>query len=167
VFQGIKKVAGGRIRLALALLSLAPSMFAAAAWSQVMRAQDTTPDALVGGQVLASSRDGTAGALVQGTAPVDLAKLMPNANEMASRSLQDFDNGRAVIIGHRLAEQLSLGVGGSITLVAPNRMTTATASTAPLMKTYTVAAILAPESAAYGGVIILMAIAEARSYGNR
>jgi lipoprotein-releasing system permease protein len=162
VFQAIKTVAGGRIRLALALLSLAPSMVAAAAGAQIMRAQDTTPGALVERHVIASSGAGTLGALVRGMTPAEIAKLMSNANEATSRSLQDFDSGKAVVIGRRLAEQLSLRAGDSITLVVPRGL--ATAGAAPLMKTYTVAAVLGRDRVALDGAIVLMTPPEAGSY---
>jgi hypothetical protein len=147
VFQAIRTVASGRIRLALALLVLAPSVVAATAGSQIIRAQDMAPGTPAEGHVIASSRGGTSGALVRGIASADIAKLMPGTNQTASQSFSDFNDGRAVIIGHALADRLSLRAGGNITLVAPHGMTTAAGSGPPLMKTYTVAAVVPADSA--------------------
>ena len=163
MFHGIKTVAGGRIGLTLVLLSLTASMIADAVWSQIARAQDTTrAAALVERHVIASSGAGTSGVLVRGMTSADVAKLMSNVNDVASQSMQDFDNGKAVILGRGLAEHLSLRAGDSITLVAP--VGVATAGSLPRMKAYTVAAVLGRDRVIPDGAIILMAADEARSY---
>ena len=72
---------------------------------------------VVEGQALASSPFNASGVLVRGVRGADLAKLPSVANNIRQGTLEGFDEGQAVAIGRRLADQLSLRAGDSVTLV--------------------------------------------------
>src|ERR1051326_7393415 len=93
---------------------------------------------LVEGQVMATSPTGAAGALVRGIRPVDIRARALIANHIVSGSLAEFGED-GVAIGDRLAHRLGLGVGGKVTLIAPEGTDTAF-GTVPRLKTYRIPA---------------------------
>src|SRR6201985_677939 len=74
---------------------------------------------IVEGQALASSPFNAAGVLVRGIRGADLAKLTSIANNIKQGTLEGFGQGQGVVIGRRLADQLTLRAGDSVTLVSP------------------------------------------------
>jgi lipoprotein-releasing system permease protein len=94
---------------------------------------------IVEGQALASSPFNASGVLVRGVRASDLAKLPSVASNIRQGTLEGFDAGQGVTVGKRLADQLSLRVGDSVTLVAPRGAVTPMGTT-PRIK---------PESQAY------------------
>src|ERR1043166_2455083 len=74
---------------------------------------------VVDGQALASSAFNASGVLVRGIRSDDLNNLTSFAKNIKQGTLEGFDDGQAVAIGRRLADQLSLHAGDNITLVAP------------------------------------------------
>lgn len=74
---------------------------------------------VVDGQALASSAFNASGVLVRGMRADDLNNLTSIASNIKQGTLEGFDEGQGVAIGRRLADQLSLHAGDSITLVAP------------------------------------------------
>ena len=74
---------------------------------------------VVDGQALASSAFNAAGVLVRGMRSADLNNLTSIAKNIKQGTMEGFDEGQGVIIGRRLADQLSLHAGDTITLVAP------------------------------------------------
>ncbi|MGC2412043.1 MAG: lipoprotein-releasing ABC transporter permease subunit [Stellaceae bacterium] len=110
---------------------------AAATVRRVPGVVSATP--LVEGQVMATSQAGAAGALVRGIRPDDIRARALIADHIVSGSLAGFgDDG--VAIGDRLAHRLGLGVGGKVTLIAPEGTDTAF-GTVPRLKTYRIAAL--------------------------
>ncbi|MCQ4160147.1 lipoprotein-releasing ABC transporter permease subunit [Roseomonas sp. GC11] len=96
---------------------------------------------IVEGQVLLTSdAGGAAGGLARGIRPEDLRARPLLAGNIRAGSLDAFQGEDTILIGTRLAQKLGLGVGGRITLVAPQGRTTVI-GTVPRMKTYTVAAL--------------------------
>ena len=95
---------------------------------------------IVEGQALASSPFNASGVLVRGVRAADLSKLPSVANNIRQGTLEGFDAGQGVAIGRRLADQLSLRVGDSVTLVAPRGAVTPMGTT-PRIKPYKVAAV--------------------------
>ena len=63
---------------------------------------------IVEGQALASSPFNAAGVLVRGIRGDDLAGLTSIANNIKQGTLEGFDQGQGVVIGRRLADQLTL-----------------------------------------------------------
>src|SRR5438128_1291153 len=95
---------------------------------------------IVEGQALASSPFNASGVLVRGVRAADLARLPSVANNIRQGTLEGFDEGQGVAIGRRLADQLSLRAGDSVTLVAPRGAVTPMGTT-PRIKPYRIAAV--------------------------
>src|SRR5262245_21241254 len=95
---------------------------------------------IVEGQALASSPFNAAGVLVRGIRVNDLMGLTSIAKNIRQGTLEGFDQGQGVVIGRRLADQLTLRAGDSVTLVAPRGAVTPMGTT-PRIKAYKVAAV--------------------------
>ncbi len=121
---------------------------------------------VVEGQALASSPYNANGVLVRGIRGADLAKLGSIAQNIRQGSLQGFDEGQGVAIGRRLAEQLSLQAGDSVTLVSPRGAVTPMGTT-PRIKPYRVAAIFEIGMSEYDAAFVYMPLPEAQAYFNR
>jgi lipoprotein-releasing system permease protein len=121
---------------------------------------------IVEGQALASSPFSASGVLVRGVRAADLAKLPSVANNIRQGTLEGFDAGQGVAIGKRLADQLSLRVGDSVTLVSPRGAVTAL-GTMPRIKAYKVAAIFEVGMSEYDTAFVFMPLPEAQAYFNR
>jgi lipoprotein-releasing system permease protein len=121
---------------------------------------------IVEGQALASSPFNAAGVLVRGIRGSDLAKLGSIARNIKQGSLENFDQGSAVAIGRRLADQLSLRAGDSITLVAPRGAVTPMGTT-PRIKPYKIAAVFEIGMSEYDAAFVFMPLKEAQAYFNR
>src|ERR1700748_3853741 len=74
---------------------------------------------VVDGQALASSPFNAAGVFVRGIRSEDLINLASIARNIKQGTLEGFDESQGIAIGRRLADQLSLHAGDSITLVSP------------------------------------------------
>ena len=121
---------------------------------------------IVEGQALASSPFNAAGVLVRGMRGADLAKLPSIANNIKQGTLEGFDEGQGVAIGRRLADQLSLRAGDSITLVAPRGAVTPMGTT-PRIKSYKIAAVFEIGMSEYDAAFVFMPLPEAQAYFNR
>ena len=121
---------------------------------------------MVEGQALASSPYHASGVLVRGIRSEDLMKLPSIADNIKQGSLDGFDAGQGVMIGARLASQLSLRAGDNISLVSPRGAVTAF-GTVPRIKTYRVAAVFEIGMSEYDSVFVFMPLQEAQAYFNR
>jgi lipoprotein-releasing system permease protein len=121
---------------------------------------------IVEGQALASSPFNAAGVLVRGIRSGDLAKLGSVAKNIKQGSLEGFDEGTGVAIGRRLADQLTLRAGDSITLVAPRGAVTPMGTT-PRIKPYKIAAVFEIGMSEYDSAFVFMPLKEAQAYFNR
>jgi lipoprotein-releasing system permease protein len=104
--------------------------------------------------------------LVRGIRSADLTKLTSIANNIKQGTLEGFDEGQGVLIGRRLADQLSLRANDSITLVAPRGAVTPMGTT-PRIKTYKVAAVFEIGMSEYDAAFVFMPLPEAQAYFNR
>ncbi|MFC3071914.1 lipoprotein-releasing ABC transporter permease subunit [Shinella pollutisoli] len=121
---------------------------------------------LVEGQTLASGAAGAGtGALVRGIRADDLARLKTVSDHIKEGDLVGFASGSGVAIGARMAEQLGIGAGGQITLVAPEGDVTPLGVN-PRVKTYTVSAVFEIGMSEYDASIIYMPLEEAQLYFN-
>jgi len=121
---------------------------------------------LIEGQVLASGKVGVGtGALVRGIRGEDLEKIKLVAKDIKQGTLKGFDDSGGVAIGTRMAENLGLEVGDSITLISPDGDETPFGTT-PRMKSYTVTAIFEIGMSEYDQTIIFMPLKEAQAYFN-
>jgi lipoprotein-releasing system permease protein len=121
---------------------------------------------IVEGQALASSPFNASGVLVRGMRGADLARLGSIAKNIRQGSLDGFDQGQGVVIGQRLAEQLSLRAGDNVTLVAPRGAVTPMGTT-PRIKPYKIAADFQIGMSEYDSAFVFMPLKEAQAYFNR
>jgi lipoprotein-releasing system permease protein len=121
---------------------------------------------LVEGQTLASGREGAGtGALVRGIRPDDLTKLTVVSSNIRQGDLVGFATGQGVLIGSRMAAQLGLSAGDTITLVSPEGDVTPLGVN-PRVKSYPVSAIFEIGMSEYDASIIYMPLEEAQLYFN-
>jgi lipoprotein-releasing system permease protein len=121
---------------------------------------------LIDGQVLAQGNVGSGtGALVRGIRGEDLGKVSIVANNIKQGSIVGFDTGEGVAIGSRMAENLGLVLGDTITLISPDGDVTPLGTT-PRLKGYPVVAIFEVGMSEYDSSIVYMPFAEAQLYFN-
>ncbi|HVT23215.1 MAG TPA: lipoprotein-releasing ABC transporter permease subunit [Rhizomicrobium sp.] len=120
---------------------------------------------VVDGQVMATSNGVSRGALVRGIRKDDLAKLTTVSKTLSPGALARFQGGDNVIIGYRMAQQLGIGPGMTITLIAPKGNVTPFGTT-PRVKTYTVAGIFNIGMSEYDSSFVFMPLEEAQLYFN-
>ncbi|MBV9347689.1 MAG: lipoprotein-releasing ABC transporter permease subunit [Pseudolabrys sp.] len=121
---------------------------------------------IVEGQALASSPYNSGGVLVRGIRLKDLQKLPSIARNIKQGTLEGFDDQQGVVIGRRLADQLSLRSGDNITLVAPRGAVTPMGTT-PRIKVYRIAAVFEVGMSEYDSAFVFMPLSEAQAYFNR
>src|SRR5688572_2050372 len=121
---------------------------------------------IVEGQALASSPFNAGGVLVRGMRLGDLQKLPSIARNIKQGSLEGFDDSQNVVIGRRLADQLSIRSGDNITLVAPRGAVTPMGTT-PRIKVYRIGAVFEIGMSEYDSSVVFMPLAEAQAYFNR
>ncbi|RUU48145.1 lipoprotein-releasing ABC transporter permease subunit [Mesorhizobium sp. M6A.T.Ca.TU.002.02.2.1] len=121
---------------------------------------------LIDGQVLAQGNvGGGSGALVRGIRGEDLGKISIVANNIKQGSIAGFETSEGVAIGSRMAENLGLVLGDTITLIAPDGDVTPLGTT-PRMKGYPVTAIFEVGMSEYDSSIVYMPFSEAQLYFN-
>jgi lipoprotein-releasing system permease protein len=121
---------------------------------------------IVEGQALASSPVSASGVLVRGIRAADLKRMPSVANNVLQGTLDNFDEAGGVAIGKRLADQLSLRAGDSVTLVAPRGAVTPMGTT-PRIKAYKVVAVFQIGMSEYDAAFVFMPLPEAQAYFNR
>ena len=121
---------------------------------------------LVEGQALASSPYGQSGILARGIDEADIKQISFIARNIKKGSLENFDEGGGVAIGSRLAETLGIGVGDTMTMIAPRGATTPF-GTAPRIKAYPVAAVFEIGMSEFDLTFVFMPFGEAQGYFNR
>src|SRR5439155_1640640 len=94
---------------------------------------------LIDGQVLAQGNvGGGAGALVRGIRGEDLGRISIVSSNIKQGTVDGFDTGEGVAIGKRMAENLGLVLGDTITLISPEGDVTPLGTT-PRMKGHDIA----------------------------
>jgi lipoprotein-releasing system permease protein len=121
---------------------------------------------LVEGQALASSPFNASGVLVRGMRVADIVRLPAMGTSIQQGTLEGFDEGNGIVIGKRLADQLSLRAGDMLTLVSPRGAVTPMGVT-PRIKAYRIAAVFEVGMSEYDTVFVFMPLAEAQAYFNR
>jgi lipoprotein-releasing system permease protein len=121
---------------------------------------------LIDGQVLASGTVGAGtGALVRGIRGDDLAKLSVVSANVKQGSIVGFDGSGGVAIGQRMANNLGLILGDTITLISPDGDVTPLGS-APRVKGYPIVAVFEVGMSEFDSSVIFMPFAEAQLYFN-
>ncbi len=121
---------------------------------------------LVEGQAFASSPSGGSGVLVRGVRAEDIGKIPAISANVRQGSIEGFDASGGVALGRRLAENLGLQAGDSITLITPRGAQTPFGTT-PRVKTYPVAAVFEIGMSEFDATFVYMPITEAQAFFNR
>jgi lipoprotein-releasing system permease protein len=121
---------------------------------------------LIEGQVFATGQVGPGtGALVKGVRGEDLAKIELVAKNIKQGSIVGFDASEGVAVGTRMAENLGVSLGDTISLISPDGDITPLGTT-PRVKAYPVVAIFEIGMSEYDASIIFMPMAEAQLFFN-
>ncbi|WP_460452127.1 lipoprotein-releasing ABC transporter permease subunit [Alsobacter sp. SYSU BS001988] len=121
---------------------------------------------MVEGQALASSPSAAAGVLVRGVRGQDITQIPAIGGTVRQGTLEGFDTAGGVAIGRRLAEQLFIRPGDTITLTAPKGAETPF-GVAPRIKSYPVAAVFEVGMSEFDAGFVYMPLTEAQAYFNR
>lgn len=117
------------------------------------------------GQALSSGPAGALGTLVRGVERKDVDKIRLIANGIKQGSLDEFEAGKGVLIGTRLAQNLGIGLGDNITIVTPRGNVTPLGVT-PRVKSYPVVALYSVGMTQYDSSFVFMPFEEAQGYFN-
>ena len=117
------------------------------------------------GQALGSGPSGAVGVLVRGVERRDLDKIELVSKNVKLGSLDDFEAGKGLAIGTRLAQNLGLGIGDPITIVSPRGNVTPMGVT-PRVKAYPVVAIFSVGQSEFDASFVFMPFPEAQGYFN-
>ena len=128
---------------------------------QVPGVQTAMP--VIEGQVMVSSSSQALGGLVRGVREADLKSLKLVSGNVRAGTLDGFDKQTGIAMGVRLANQLHVGLGDSVTLVSPRGAATPF-GTAPRSKAYQIASIFELGMSEYDRMMIFMPLAEAQKY---
>ncbi|QND66703.1 lipoprotein-releasing ABC transporter permease subunit [Mesorhizobium loti] len=122
---------------------------------------------LIEGQVLARGKVGSgSGALGRGIRGEDLLRLDVVEKNIRHGTIQNFDDSEGVAIGRRMAENLGLVLGDTLTLISPDGDVTPMGTT-PRMKGYPIVAVFEVGMSEYDSSIVYMPLAEAQLYFNQ
>ncbi|MCP8938276.1 lipoprotein-releasing ABC transporter permease subunit [Alsobacter sp. SYSU M60028] len=122
---------------------------------------------MVEGQALASSQAGAGGVLVRGVREKDIVRIPAIGNTIQpGGTLQGFDVSGGVAIGRRLAEQLFLRPGDTLTLTAPKGAETPFGVT-PRIKSYPVVAVFEVGMSEFDAGFVYMPLTDAQAFFNR
>jgi len=121
---------------------------------------------LIEGQAMISTKALANGALVRGLREKDLKSLGTISKNIRYGTLDGFDTGKGVALGTRLANQLRVTVGDTVTLISPRGAQTPF-GTAPRVKRYAVSAIFEMGMSEYDSTIVFMPLREAQRYFNK
>jgi lipoprotein-releasing system permease protein len=125
--------------------------------------QRATP--IIEGQVFATTSSGGTGAIVRGVQARDLQSFAEITRSLSQGALARFQGGTQVLIGARLADQMGLLPGMTITLLSPRGNVTPFGVT-PRAKAYTIAGTFSAGMAQVDNAMILMPLSEAQAYFN-
>ena len=120
---------------------------------------------LIEGQVLATGPAGSGGALVRGVREQDIASIPGLAANIKAGTLAGFDTAGGVAIGSGVASTLGIGVGSTLTLIAPDGDVTPF-GVMPRQKAYPVVAVFEIGMTEYDATFVFMPLAEAQLYFN-
>lgn len=106
------------------------------------------------------------GALVRGIREADIKKLPGIANNVRLGTLDSFDTLGGVAIGQKMAEQLSVRVGDTVTILTARGAATPF-GVAPRIKSYPVNAIFQIGVSEFDGIFVYMPLEEAQAFFNK
>ena len=113
-----------------------------------------------------SSQYQQSGALVRGIREADIKKLPGISANIRMGTLEGFDRAEGVAIGSKLAEQLSVRIGDTISILTAKGSQTPFGIT-PRIKSYTVVAVFQIGISEYDGLFVYLPFAEAQAFFNK
>lgn len=133
--------------------------------SQKIAAMNGVKSALpkVEGQVMASFRGASTGAMVMGFRQGDLETKELLIHKISEGSLEAFKQGEGIVIGSRMAQRLGIRLGDELTLISPEGRATF-AGLVPRVKNYPVVAMFSIGMFAYDNGMVLLPFEEAQTY---
>ena len=123
----------------------------------------TSATAQIHAQVMATAQERTSLGLVRGVKPEDLKSRALIAGNIKAGSLDEFQGQDSVLIGTRLAQQLGVSVGESITLVSPSGDTTVLGPL-PRLKSYRVVGLFEVGMYEYDSSFVYMPLEAAQVF---
>ena len=116
-------------------------------------------------QVMVTAGDNARGGIIRAMRREDLLGREAIVEGVLKRggTLNDFGDPDSVVVGHRLAQQLGLGVGSTITLVSPSGSTTVIGSV-PRIKSYRIGAVFDVGMYEYDSSFIYMPLEAAQVF---
>ncbi len=121
---------------------------------------------IIDSQVMISSGDITNGALIKGVTREGILSINKISQNIKLGSLDNFNNNEVIIIGTRMAINMGVNVGDSLTLISPKGAQTPFGTT-PRVKSYQIIALFEIGMSEYDGNIIYMPMLEAQRYFNK
>ncbi|WP_068875407.1 MULTISPECIES: lipoprotein-releasing ABC transporter permease subunit [unclassified Phenylobacterium] len=125
---------------------------------------------IIEAQAIAIGPSQITGALVRGIGPKDLRETTLVSGNITQGSLKGFGEGEyggdVIVLGERLAQQLGVRPGDTVTLISPAGGATAFGGT-PLQKPYTVGATFSVGMSQYDQAYIYMPLAQAQLFFGR
>jgi lipoprotein-releasing system permease protein len=121
---------------------------------------------LIEGQAMVSTTSLANGAMIRGLSEKSLKSISAISENVRAGTLDNFDGGKGIAMGTRMANQLRVKIGDKVTLVSP-RGTTTPFGTAPRVKRYNLSAIFEMGMSEYDNTIIFMPLKEAQLYFNQ
>ena len=121
---------------------------------------------MVEGAAGVSSPYQQSGALVRGIREADIKRLPGIAGNVRSGTLDGFDTTGGVAIGAKMADQLSVRVGDSISVLTARGAATAF-GVAPRIKSYPVVAVFQIGVSEFDGIFVYMPLREAQAFFNK
>ena len=118
---------------------------------------------LIEGQVMVSSAVQALGGLVRGMDEKGLKQLKLVADNVKLGTIDGFDAQTGISMGSRLANQLRVSIGDTVTLVSPRGAATPF-GTAPRSKPYVISSIFELGMSEYDRMMIFMPLGEAQKY---
>ncbi|MGP1395834.1 MAG: lipoprotein-releasing ABC transporter permease subunit [Inquilinaceae bacterium] len=118
---------------------------------------------VIEGQALLSHRGRASGAAVRGLRPEDFLSLPAIAGDLRMRDPADFAGRDVIAIGSRMADRYAVGLGDSLTLVAPSGAATAF-GTVPRMRAYEIAAIFSAGMSEFDSNVVFMPLEAAQIF---
>ncbi len=118
---------------------------------------------VVEGQVMVANQGRAVGAQVFGFRAQDIAQKPDIQTKMVAGSLEAMTRGEGIVIGKRLADNMSIELGDSLTLISPEGRQTI-AGLVPRIKAYPVVGLFEFGMFAYDSGLILMPFDEAQTY---
>lgn len=120
----------------------------------------------VEGQALVSGPVGSSGALVRGLSPADFDRLGFVSDRILVGSKAQFGQRKGAVVGSRLARQLGVTIGDTISLISPNGAVTPFGVT-PRIDNYPIQAIFEIGMSEYDGAFIYLPLDRAQLYFNK